>query len=602
VRTGWLIGLGAILFLVLWAALPEPARAIQPEARPRKIVLIAGAITGHGRGTHEYEKNVVLLKHLLDTSPNCKALRTEVHFKGWPENERTLDDADTIVLISDGSDLKEQNHPLFVGNRMQVLEKQMQRGCGLVLFHWSTFAPARFHDQITEWAGGYFDYETGAAANRWYSAIQTWTGPTQLGAPAHPVSRGVKPFTLEEEFYYRLRFREGDPRIRPILLTRPPNETQDFPVAWAVERQNGGRSFGFTGGHFYKNWALPDYRKLILNAVVWTAGAEVPEGGVASRWEPPLRALIVTGHHHPEHDWRKTTGALLLALEQDPRVEVDVTENVEDLATPKIADYDLLVLNYNNWDRPGLSEAAKTNFTRYLASGGGLALIHFANGAFNYTLPNRSSDWKEFRTRIARRAWMHDGPSGHDPYGPFSVSVTGARHPITAGLAPFDTVDELYFRQGGDAPITPLVTARSKVTGRDEPLAWAYDYGKGRVFQTLLGHDEASIRHAAALIRRGAVWAARREPLGFDPPTALLENALFRSGSPWTPQKSAAQSGKAALRGAASARRWTPPHEERRLLHRLRPARRPGEVTSSAPVGRRSRKNARRARTFTRLC
>src|SRR5688500_9985003 len=106
---------------------------------PKKVVLIAGPITGHPKHTHEYEKNVILLKHLLDTSPNAKGLKVEAHFNGWPENEATLNDADTIGLISDGGDRNEAAHPLYVGNRREVLAKQMQRGCGFVHYHWTTF-------------------------------------------------------------------------------------------------------------------------------------------------------------------------------------------------------------------------------------------------------------------------------------------------------------------------------------------------------------------------------------------------------------------------------------------------------------------------------
>ncbi len=290
--------------------------------------------------------------------------------------------------------------------------------------------------------------------------------------------------------------------------------------------------------HKVKNWWLPDYRKLLLNAIVWTAGMEVPAGGVESRLDRPVKALILTGYHHPGHDWRQLTAALIQTLEQDPRMQVDVTEQIEDLATPKIADYDLLVMNYNNWDRPGLSEAAKDGFVRYLRNGGGLALIHFANGAFNYTLPNKESEWKEYRTHIVRRAWMHDLPSAHDAFGPFHVDVAAVKDPITAGLKSFETTDELYFKQVGDDPIVPLVTARSKTTGKDEPLAWAYSYGKGRIFQTLLGHDGPAVRSAGALIRRGAVWAAKQSQISFDPPTSLVMNAPFRAGSAWTVERS----------------------------------------------------------------
>ena len=42
-------------------------------------------------------------------------------------------------------------------------------------------------------------------------------------------------------------------------------------LAWAVERPDGGRGFGFTGGHFHINWGDDYFRKLILNALVWAA-------------------------------------------------------------------------------------------------------------------------------------------------------------------------------------------------------------------------------------------------------------------------------------------------------------------------------------------
>ena len=547
----------AILKYSLWffllgiamASLENTAAANRARAM-RKIVLIAGPMIGHDKNTHEYERSVILLKYLLDTASSLRNVRTEAYFKGWPQDERVLDDADTIVFVTDGSDRKESDHPLYIGDHIKTLEKQMRRGCGLMQFHWSTFAPSRYDEKITEWIGGYFDYEKGNAANHWYSAIQTWTGPVTFGEAAHPILRGVRPFTLEEEFYYRMRFRPEDARVTPIVRTRPPGEAQDFPVGWATQRKDGGRGFGFTGGHFYKNWWLPDFRRLIMNAIVWTTGIDVPTGGVESRLDKPAKVLILTGYHHPGHDWRQLTAALIQTLEQDPRMQVDVSENIEDLATAKIADYDLLVMNYNNWDKPGLNQAAKDGFVRYLRSGGGLALIHFANGAFNYTLPNKESDWKEYRTQIARRVWMHDLPSGHDAYGPFHVAITAAKNPITAGLQPFDTTDELYFKQVGEQPITPLAVAHSKTTGQDEPLAWACNYGKGRVFQTLLGHDASAIRHASALIRRGAVWAARRDPLTFDPPASLLENALFRNGSSWTVEQSLQ---RAALQTGAEA-------------------------------------------------
>lgn len=511
-----------------------------------KIVLIAGPITGHPKEAHEYEKCIVLLKELIETSPNLPVHpQVELHFDGWPANPATLDDADTIVLISDGGDHREQDHPLYVGDRREQFARQMKRGCGCVFLHWSTFHPARFHDDTTEWAGGYFDYETGATANHWYSAIQTWMADA-IPQRGHPVTRGVHPYRAQEEFYYRLKFREGDTRLTSLLQTHPPGETNDFTVAWAVERKDGGRGFGTTGGHFFTNYWQPDFRRLVLNAMVWTAKLEVPADGVESLPMDRFRALVVTGANHPAHDWRAVTGALLPVLEQDPRAIVTVTENPEDLARSGFLEgYDLLVWNYVNWERKGLSSAARAYLLDYLHRGGGLSLIHFGASAFHPSVPGTGPEdsWPEWYEHIAARVWEHrpPTPSGHDSFGPFSVQPTSVSHPITDGLAPFDTVDELYFHQVGGVPAEALVTGFSKVTGTNEPLAWACGYGSARIFETVLGHGDVSIRAAAPLIRRGSVWAAWRPPLGFDPPKDRLDHVLWRDGSSWTPAASAAK-------------------------------------------------------------
>ena len=51
---------------------------------------------------------------------------------------------------------------------------------------------------------------------------------------------------------------------------------------WVLQRPDGGRGFGFTGGHYHKNWNDPDFRKVVLNALVWIAKAEVPANGIES--------------------------------------------------------------------------------------------------------------------------------------------------------------------------------------------------------------------------------------------------------------------------------------------------------------------------------
>ena len=265
--------LAALVLLIGTPATPAAERSY------RKIVLLAGPLdTSHPRGTHEYAKSVRLLKQCLEAA-RYPDIRVEAFFEGWPKDESVLDDAATIVLISSGSDRREQDHPFLVGERLQVLERHMKRGCGLVLIHWSTFFPNAQGEKMLDWVGGHFDYQSGPQPRRWASDIKEVKTTVRPADARHAVCRGIQPFEVRDEFYYKIRFREKDTRLKPILLA-PIEGEGDQVVAWAVQRSDGGRGFGFTGGHYFDNWYVDGFRKLVLNAIVWTAQLEVPQGGV----------------------------------------------------------------------------------------------------------------------------------------------------------------------------------------------------------------------------------------------------------------------------------------------------------------------------------
>ena len=271
----------AIVVLALLAAWTARAFAAPAPDKPRarKIVFLAGAPDGHGKGTHEYAKDLQLFKACLDASPNVKGIRTEIHLGGWPKDDAPLNDADVIVVHSTGAN--RGKHPLLKGQRLEHLGKQMKRGCGLVCLHYTLFVPnKRGGPEFLEWIGGYDDYE------RKYSTHRVTTKDPSPAVPAsgdHPISRGWKAFTIKNEFYIRQRFGDGDKRLVPILTTMlPKNKPAKQVIAWAVERKDGGRGFAFTGGHFHGNWRNDDLRKMMLNAIVWAARAPVPEGGVQS--------------------------------------------------------------------------------------------------------------------------------------------------------------------------------------------------------------------------------------------------------------------------------------------------------------------------------
>ncbi|MCX6366923.1 MAG: ThuA domain-containing protein [Armatimonadetes bacterium] len=455
-----------------------------------KIVFLAGT-KSHGPGDHEYEKGLRLLAKAL-----APFAQTEVHLYGWPEDEKTLDDADCIVLYADGSDHNESDHPLLLGNRMAVMEKQMQRGCGFVTLHYATFCPLKQASHYLAWVGGHFDYESGSGANHWASAIQHFESRPSF--VAHPITSGIAPFTVREEWYYKMRL--NPKTVQPLVQVTPPGETQSETVAWCVSRPDGGRGFACTGGHLHQNWAIPGYQKLIAQGILWAAKTEGSPKFVAL--DDPLRVQILTGRHHPAHNWQQTTPALQEILSTDKRVQTTVCENPEAL---ELINTDVLVLNYCNWESTSLSQGKRTQLLNFVRSGGGLVLVHFANGAWR--------DWPEYFGGLARRVWV-DGKANHDTYGGFTVTVTQPTHRLTSGLpASFPTTDELYCSQVGERPVEPLLTARSKVTNKDEPLAYVYSEGKGRIFQTLLGHDAGALRTPAhaELIRRAVAWVGRRE-------------------------------------------------------------------------------------------
>jgi hypothetical protein len=154
--------------------------------------------------------------------------------------------------------------------------------------------------------GGYF--ETFWSVNPW------WT-PKFEKFPDHPIARGVKPFSVRDEWYYHMRFVDDMKGVTPILSDVPPKETtSDKPsdrggnpdvfkavsagepqhMAWAYDRPDGGRGFGFTGLHDHFNLGNDSFRTVLLNAAAWVSKLDVPEDGVPSKTptKDELTALI----------------------------------------------------------------------------------------------------------------------------------------------------------------------------------------------------------------------------------------------------------------------------------------------------------------------
>jgi type 1 glutamine amidotransferase len=275
---------GAALFAVSQQSPGEPA-----ASNKRKIVFIAGR-PSHAPGEHEHRAGSMLLaEHLNKSGLPVEAV---VVTNGWPQDESVFDGAAAVVIYADGGG----GHPAM--NNLPKLRAIANTGAGIGCIHYGVEIPkGEPGNTFLDLIGGYF--ETGWSVNPHWDA--------SFKPAKHAISRGIGDFKIRDEWYYHMRFRQNMEGVTPILsdlpgpdtLVRPDGPHSGNPhvraavnerkepqhVMWAYERPEAfgqGRAFGFTGGHFHKNWQHDDHRGIVLNAIAWIARLEVPADGVPS--------------------------------------------------------------------------------------------------------------------------------------------------------------------------------------------------------------------------------------------------------------------------------------------------------------------------------
>lgn len=270
----------------------------------KKVVFIAG-VKSHGYFSHEHNAGCLLLAKALNSSG--LPVQTAVYQNGWPHDPTALDNVDTVVSYCDGGG----RH--YLNQHLPEFDQLANRGVGLVCLHYGVeTVKGEPGDYFMKWIGGYFEPH--------WSVNPHWDAKFDK-FPNHEIANGVKPFTVRDEWYYHMRFQPEMKGVTPILTDLPPRETlnrkdgahsgnphvreavlnrkEPQHVAWAYERPDGkGRGFGFTGGHFHKNWQDDNFRKVVLNAIVWTANAEVPKDGVPSK--TPTQEELEANQDYPK--------------------------------------------------------------------------------------------------------------------------------------------------------------------------------------------------------------------------------------------------------------------------------------------------------------
>ena len=268
------------------------------EAAKKKLVIIAGK-PSHPPGMHEFNAGVQLIQKCLANQPG---LDVQISLNGWPKDESMFEGASAVVFYMDGGaghEVVQEN-----GRRMKLVEEWTKKGVGVGCMHYGVeIVPAQAGNEFKHWIGGHYE--------NMFSCNPIWE-PAFAQFPEHPITRGVKPFQVSDEWYFNMRFASDiagneaanveNMKFVPILMAVPSDDVRDGPyvypkgpykhieanaaraeaMMWSVERPDGGRGFGFTGGHFHKNWGNEDFRKVVLNAMLWISKVDVPESGVVS--------------------------------------------------------------------------------------------------------------------------------------------------------------------------------------------------------------------------------------------------------------------------------------------------------------------------------
>jgi hypothetical protein len=248
----------------------EPIPAATAGAPTATIVLAAGAVKPRDRvGHHDYLAGCALLAGLLRQTPGVEVALVR---EGWPEDERILDAARSLVCYSAGGG----KQPLLrSAQRIERIERLVERGLGLVMIHQAVSFPPELAERAARWLGG-AHVRSRSGRGHW------WTHHRDF--PAHPATRGVRAWRIRDGWLNEVEFPGGGEGVVPLVWAGRRHRgsraggASDV-VCWAHERPGGGRAFCFSGLDAHSAWSVPGVRQLVVNGILWSAGLPVPAAG-----------------------------------------------------------------------------------------------------------------------------------------------------------------------------------------------------------------------------------------------------------------------------------------------------------------------------------
>ena len=230
---------------------------------PKRLLIVGQGSDGHPKTTHEFMPGARVTAELLKPWAEIQTTVVDAS-EPWTDGPKLIDAADGIVMfVTQGAQWMQIDEA-----RHAALKRLAARGGSIIGIHWSVGAKeAKYIQGQLDLLGA-----TRGGEQRKYQKL-----PVELkrAEPKHPVLTGIGDFKAYDEFYYAL---DRAPGIVPLLTEQI--DGKDEMAAWAWERPDGGRAFGFVALHYHSNWQLPEYRQLVVQGVLWSLKLPIAAGGV----------------------------------------------------------------------------------------------------------------------------------------------------------------------------------------------------------------------------------------------------------------------------------------------------------------------------------
>jgi hypothetical protein len=254
-------------------------------------------------------------------------------------------------------------------------------------------------------------------------------------------------------------------------------------------------------------------RTLVQNAgivagagLLCLAASENVQSQAASPGRSKPRALALIGDRYHNPDYIRVS---LDKVFKDLDIPIDYTIQYDSISTSLLKNYQLLLILRDGmiWPAGYLGPDAYTAYeadletpktfpdpkpVMWITEEQGAAIKEFVSaGNGFYALHNCSHislSSKNYR-EVMGGAYI-----GHPPLRPFQVHATENKHPITEGMSSFMVNDEQHYVSYDKDPKYIILEAENidglkfEELGTKSVSGWAYDFGKGRVVFTAVGH------------------------------------------------------------------------------------------------------------------